>query len=439
MNYQEENELFEETPEETYYESPDDLLEKIEAECNAFQKHSAKSEYDIKEQNFQRRIAALETRTLQAEEENLLLKNQIAELRDEISSAKSNSYTFQAELIDSNDKYDCLVKKLFHLFHCNSLDEVFQCSDRIIEQESKINHLSENLCKVQFQFSAETLKSIDRGPSVNGLESEEIERLNNSLQRAEETIDKQNKEIIELKSKIEEMTKRDDQIQGEYASLKVSIGQLTLENQNLEKLNQNTIQELTELKTNQPKQLIEANRRLSFLNSISKRFEPKFLCINENSSLFKVFDTLSMLMQSISDLEIDTQTIMKCLIEMNVVTREASNKIDTSISNLRDLHQIVNHPNQKSDNISSEKVKELEAQIKELTEQKAEYEDELEYVKGELQDMQENDKTPECAMWMAKYKKLETEVKMLRKLQNQSPNSSKLPPRRPLATLTTQF
>ena len=386
-----------------------------ENDIDDIKKSIARSEFDIKEKKLNSEIFLLKERNTNYEEENMKLKSTIKNLQEQISSLKTKSIQQQTEVINSNDKYDELVRKLLLLFQCSTIEEVYQCAGRNASLETKISLLTQILCQLQYKLSESELRNISKEKERTIQPSENNSLENNDINNNVKA------QIDDIKEKYNQMKINEEAISINNTKLKIQINQLTTENKNLKEINEQLIEEITQMKSSQPKQIIDLNRRINFIDSLSKRLNPKFLCISKSSKLYPLFDSLNILFQSISDTSTDAQDIVRYFIEFNNITRETTSNIEKSTY----LHPINPFSRQTNNQISNDSSDSLILQ-QELKKQKEEYEDTINDLKSELLDIQSNDRTPEVAMWKAKCKKLEDELHQLKE-ERIKPRTVRLP------------
>ena len=286
--------------------------------------------------------------------------------------------------------------------------------------KSKIDHLSKNLEQAQIQLSEISVNSIEKNTinttdmtlsSFSAAKQEEMDKLARQLKRSNEKISMKNQEIEILKSKIADIKQNNEKIQSKYSQIRASSSNFESENQELQLSYKQLSEEFNEFKSQQSKELSEKSKRFKILDQISKRLEPKFLLIKESNVLYPIFDNLSMLLQGISDMEIDSQAIVQGLMEISNVIQKAINDIDQSLA--------VNQ----SSIANSEEIAQLKSQI-------SDYEDQIERLQTELNEMLEDDSSSELITWMKKYKDLEQELISIKQSQakfqalNQSLNFS---------------
>ena len=402
------------------YGSPDDLLNELNDNVESLKVKSAKIEFEIKERGLNSKISTLENKVILAEEENIKLQDRIEQIENDLRLQKSMNEQYQSSLNQSKHDYSSLVSKLLLSFNCHSIDEIFKISDKIIEMESKIDHLSKNLEQAQIQLSEISVNSIEKNTinttdmtlsSFSAAKQEEMDKLARQLKRSNEKISMKNQEIEILKSKIADIKQNNEKIQSKYSQIRASSSNFESENQELQLSYKQLSEEFNEFKSQQSKELSEKSKRFKILDQISKRLEPKFLLIKESNVLYPIFDNLSMLLQGISDMEIDSQAIVQGLMEISNVIQKAINDIDQSLA--------VNQ----SSIANSEEIAQLKSQI-------SDYEDQIERLQTELNEMLEDDSSSELITWMKKYKDLEQELISIKQSQakfqalNQSLNFS---------------
>lgn len=382
------------------YDSPGNFITDINESEDSDKSQFANTEFEIKEHEKNRQILILESRALSAEEANIKYKKQIEQIDKDLEQQKLMYGQCQLDLFQSKQRYDELVSKLFLSFNCHSIDEIFQIPDKLVKMESKIAHLTKNLEQAQMEISKMSINPIERNTtsttdmvlsSLSNVRQEEIEQLTRKLKRSNDQISIKNQEIELLKSQISEIRKNDENIQSEYAQIKASSSNFEKENQDLQLSYKQLYDEFTEFKE-QSKKSSENTNRFKILEQISKRLDPKFLLINDQNVLYPFFDNLSMLLQGVSDMEIEPQDIVQGIMQISEVIQKTVNEV----------------ANNDKDN---EEVAQLKSQI-------SDYEDQIEKLQDDLKEMLEDNSINELVTWMKKYKDLENELNSLKQSQS---------------------
>ncbi|KAK8898481.1 hypothetical protein M9Y10_000770 [Tritrichomonas musculus] len=398
------------------YESPDNILNELTINEEEFRTQSAKINYEIKEESLNRKILSLERQTVLVQEENQKLIDRNKQIENDLAQQKILNDQFQLNSIQAKTDYDDLVSKLLLSFKCHSIDEVFNCSKKIIEMELKIDHLTQDLQDTQIKLSNITVnsireKSIDTTNEVlNSLalaKKDEIDKLTRSLKKSNEKNKILTQEIELLKRQLDDAKQNNDEIQSENSQIKANSSNYEIENQELKKDYQQLSNEFNEFKIQQSKELNESIKRIKVLNQISGRFDPKLLMINEKNILYPVFENLSILLQSISDTEIDSQIIVQGIMQMNNIVHNAISDIETEKKDIQDQNQ------------NNELISKLNEKI-------SDYEDQIQRLQAEIEEMQETDAAPELLTWITKYNNIKNELDSIkhRQDQNQSLNHS---------------
>jgi DNA repair exonuclease SbcCD ATPase subunit len=144
--------------------------------------------------------------------------------------------------------------------------------------------------------------------------------------------------------------------------------------------------------------------------------------------LYRVFDSLSLLLKSLADLDVPNEVIVQGLVGISDEASVASQRCN--VSNFENA----------TEHVSDGRVAQLQLQLSQQNGKRQELEEELEEVREELEEMRRDDKAPEVLSLLMKVKEQANEIQRLKKRgekEKEKPPTG-LPRRIPRATHPTK-
>jgi DNA repair exonuclease SbcCD ATPase subunit len=369
-----------------------DLLEK---------KHQAdldflRDDFMIRESALTSQLQMLETRALTAEQQIEDLRTELHRQEDESARSKSLANQFQKELIQSDYRYQTLLQKLFATFQCSRVEDVLACADEFRSQKVQIENLQKSLLEAQLLMSAEALKRTDLG--VNP-EAGNVRRLEEEVRALEKTVEMQRESLAEVTAA------RESEQREHTSAIQIKTREIEHLNAELKKqtdLNKGLVAQNVELRAN------SIDKRLQRIAYVARRTDPGFLGLERTSLLYPMYESISLLVQSIGDLDVEApvieQSLAKLREDVTVAASQMNGSQGTDAGELEDLRR---------------QLEEAAAQQHELEEIKARLEEELE-------ELRNDDKAPEV---FALQMKVHDQAEQLKRMME--PARESLPPKGP--------
>lgn len=352
---------------------------------------------EIAESQHEKEILELEDKWITAEKDASDCEKEKLRYQKLLEAERQKSREFEKSSISYQLQLENLQSKIFASFNCSSIDELWRIADIFGRQEHRIQELQQTLARMQDDLLTATAKTAKLEAA------DDVPLLKERLLEAELREQKYRQEIDRLKVDLT----RCQQIQGIGVAQKdVEIQRLQQESASLQSAHERLVKEMYDLKAQQP------HKRLKLLTYIAQRLNPTFLSLEKGSSMYRMFNSLSSLLNILPDLETDNEMIRRHLVDISEHSGNVSSRF------------IPPPPD------NDARLKSLQEQLHEETARRVELEDEVAALNEELEDMRENDKAVEVLPLMMRIKELNSQIQTLqKKLQEQPPPVAPIPKR----------
>jgi hypothetical protein len=344
-----------------------------------------KEQYGIRESEMTRDLQILEDRALTAEQSAEDIRSELLRIQSDLSAAKSSAHRYQTELLQSEYKYDSLLRQLFASFGCAKLDDILSVADHYRTQKAQLETLQKRLLDAQLERSATALQHA--APREDA--SERLRRQVRALEERLADVDVQRESdrrrfADELEAKAREarrladdLVRADDQIRAMAA-------------------------ENVEIRANAPAE------RLQMTLYAATSLDPGQLGIQRQSALFGIFESIALILRSIGDADVDADVVARALADVANQAAAAAAKLDAAA-----VAKIEAAAAPGDGGAAIRRVKELEAELAELSQ--------------ELDEMRQDDKAPEVFGLMMKVREQNEQIRKL--TQQLAPPGDGIPPR----------
>jgi hypothetical protein len=325
-----------------------------------------RDDFQIRESALLGQVQMLETRALTAEQQLEEFRSALIEQEEKVAQSKESANQFQKDMIQSNYRYQTLLQNLFATFQCSRLEDVLACAEQFRDQKTQIENLQKSLLETQLLLSAETMRRTDLGLNPDSGNSQ---RLEEQVRVLEKTVHTQQESLSGIEAA------RDAERREHVTSMSIKVAELDRLNSELKKqieLNKTLVDENVELKAS------PTDKRLQRIAYVSRRIDPAFLGLERTSLLHPMYESISSLLQSIGDPEIDSTVLEQSLAKVRDDITAASSEINGSRGK-----------------VSSEPVASLRMQLDEETAQRRELEEAKAQLEEELDELRNDDKAPE--------------------------------------------
>ena len=357
----------------------------------------------IKESELVSQIQELENTRICAEQEAENMRVELESMQRQLSEARQKANQFENENIKIRFESENLRRKVLSSFGVASLDDVWKVSENYKRQDFRIRQLQQELIDARTRLVATGATGAESGaPS--------IEEMNEKLREANDRARDQSAAVAKLEADLKrqkemheiELTRKDAEIQKLHEELS-----------NMQAMNTTLVREKYQVTAQAPQ------KRLRMLGYVSQRLEPAFLNVEKTSCLYQMYDNLSLLLRSLSDLEVETELIRKCMVNVSDETARVASQINVSVFDRADEQAV------------DDRVAKLKAQIKEQNERRAELEDEVQQLNEELYALMNDDKSPEVLQLNMKITSQNEQIeKLKRRIEELNPVTTPELPRR---------
>jgi hypothetical protein len=374
-----------------------------------------RDQFDIRESTLIRDRQILETRALVAEQAIEDVNSALLERELDAAKSKESARQFQKDFIQTDYKYQNLLRKLFSTFDCSRIEDVLTCADQFRIQKTQIENLQKSLLDTQLLLSAETLKRTDLAVHPAALN---MRRLEEQIRALERTVQTQQDSLTNIEA-IRDSHRRESE-----SAISQKTAEIDRLNEDLKKLidvNKTLISENFELKAN------ATNKRLQMMTYISERMDPAFLGLERSSLLHPMFESLSLLLRSIGDLDVESEVIIQSLAKVSEDAIAAASQIN------------VSQFTEATEKVNDERVAALKSQLHEQAERQRELEDVNAQLAEELDELRNDDKAPEVFALMMKVREQGDEIRRLKERAGREGKSGTLPQRKPLPSIPVEL
>ena len=372
-------------------------------EAHALEMDILSGDIQINESRFISQIQELEHAKICAEQEVENMKSEIDSLQQELSNAKQKANRLENENLKIQFESETLKRKVLTSSGSTSLDEVWKVFENYKRQDFRIRQLQQELIEARTRL-------VGQSPSSTQSKTSTVEELTQKLRDAGDKAREQTSTIEKLQSDIE---RQKGQYELELARKEAEIKKLNEELSNMQAMNTSLVREKYQVSAQAP------HKRLRMLSYVAQRLEPSFLNIEKKSCLYEMYDNLSLLLKSLSELEVESELVRKCMVNVSETTSRVASQVNVSVFERADEKQ------------TDERVALLKAQLKEQNEKRADLEDEIEQLKEELYALMNDDKAPQVLLLNMKITSQSEQIESLkRRIQELNPVSTPDLPRR---------
>ena len=357
----------------------------------------------IKESELVSQIQELENMRICAEQEVENMRSELESMQRQLSEARQKANQFENENIKIRFESENLRRKVLSSFGVASLDDVWKVSENYKRQDFRIRQLQQELIDARTRLVASGATGAEPGaPS--------IEEMNEKLREANDRARDQGAAVAKLEA---DLKRQREMHEIELTRKDAEIKKLHEELSNMQAMNTTLVREKYQVTAQAPQ------KRLRMLGYVSQRLEPAFLNVEKTSCLYQMYDNLSLLLRSLSDLEVETELIRKCMVNVSDETARVASQINVSVFDRADEQAV------------DDRVAKLKAQIKEQNERRAELEDEVQQLNEELYALMNDDKSPEVLQLNMKITSQNEQIeKLKRRIEELNPVTTPELPRR---------
>lgn len=373
----------------------------------------------------ERRGAQTKVVTLKEEIEEMTMKNK--QLNEQLLQIKAENENLKATVLTQQSRANSLEKKLFQHFGVQNVEDVFSKADQLFQFKEELDisrHVQRELevrLMLEKQKSAEG-KSNSASNTINAEFQHQIQLLSNQITesaaelkvKSQETADMRTK-ITKLEAKIRSMQAASDASDHEKIEIKKELSLEKSKNAQFEKQIQTLLErqkalivEKTQQANDHMKDTLDSKRRLQLITTFGKRINPAFAAIEQTSSLFPLFTSLSSFMECLGGLSIDDSSLNRSFCDVMKEARTFTDKTRKASTFVPSVKQLL-------DTIEKQKNT-----ISELIEERDEY-------KERTDQLEENDAAPELSATILRLQKEKIKNSMLEK-ENEELRSSMLSP-----------